>query len=474
MSISIPIPSDHLNFPKSIAHNFAALSNRKTGDARKPGKGQRFYVNKKGELKPLTGFFKSLYFSNAPYRHRVQKQVKQAISSLIKQMGPDIYLTSDDKVKAAFYNTFFYQRLSRLSPKVFDRTVIDQMHPDVLKIIAPDYFAAKEKIKPETMEMNEDLLTTNEDYFNYAVAVAEFAMKLGIAPEAVKEGYNGTYFVKDLKNRNVGVFKPKDEETFARRSHKLSGKVSKVAAKFVPLATAFFCSNGNAYKAEVSASIVSKELSLNNVPTTRVAKLAHPVFNYSNVEQNEPKLPLKEGSFQLFIQVPHQKANSYLKYNIFWKLYTLFRIEHTSLLKKISQLEFEKLVILDFIIGNIDRHFANWIVTTIKKKVLCFDNGFAMAHKHTDSVSSLHQYDWKVLPHAKKPFSEDAKVYINRLSAMQEDLIATLKSHDLIDANQEKTLRERIAVLIKYANEGKTPRELAKVRKTKEIVAALK
>lgn len=461
----ISMPVAMLNLPSSqVEHNLIALNNRR--------KGEKFFVNNKGLLQKLTGMKKFFYRTNGNYRAKVQKNVQRAVAFTIRNLDPNICRTTDKNINKIFFEHFFFDRLSNLSTRVFDRRMMGRLDPNILQLIAPEFLEARSQAQPDKLEINEESLTTNNDYFEYAVAAADFAMKLGIAPKAVKEGASGTYFLRDLSGKNIGVFKPKDEETLAPQSPKPTSQISRIAVKILPLATAAFCSSGNAYKAEAAASIVSQQLGLNNVPTTRVVSLAHPVFNYSKVARNETVLPSKEGSFQLFIQTPHTRADKYLKYGIAWKIYKLFRLEHKKLEKKIDQSEFEKLVILDFVIGNIDRHFANWIVT-LKKKILCFDNGFAMANKHTDSVSSIHQYEWRLLLNAKKPFSDEAKRYIDKLSNEQEELIQALRSQNLINVEQEQALRDRIAVLIKFANEGKTMRELSKVITTKQFQAVL-
>lgn len=461
-NLSFPVLDHNISVPQ-VDYNIKALMTRR--------KGEKFYVDEDGLLQKLTGVQKILYGTNRNYRTEVQGNVRLTISNTIKQLDPN-NIPTDGKINSRFFEELFFDNISALSLRIFDRRLMEELDRDILKLIAPNFLDAREKIGFDTLEINDEVLTTNNDYFAYAVATADFALKLGIAPKPVKEGANGTYFLKDLSGKNIGVFKPKDEETLAAQAPKRRSRFIRLTHRILPFATAAFCYNGNACKAETAASIVSQQLGLNNVPTTRLASFTHPAFNYSSDAHNEIELPPKEGSFQLFIQTPHIQADEYFKIGINWNVYKLFGIAHKRLKGNIDQSEFEKLVILDFIIGNIDRHFANWLITQMNK-ILCIDNGFAMAHKHTDSISSVHQYEWKLLINAEKSFSDEAKGYINKLSIEQETLIAELRRHDLINEAQERTLRERIAVLIKFANEGKTMRQLGEVIKTQQFQVIL-
>ncbi|PIK48817.1 putative phosphatidylinositol 4-kinase type 2-beta [Apostichopus japonicus] len=220
-----------------------------------------------------------------------------------------------------------------------------------------------------------------------------------------------------------------------------------------------FISN-QGYLSESGASLVDQKLQLNVVPKTRVVKLASESFNYSPIDRAKSKtkkfalekfeaigkkfhrigLPPKVGSFQLFVS-GYRDADFWLR-----KFDTEDLPESTS--KEFIQ-QFEKLVILDYIIRNTDRGNDNWLIqyhkseveenlddsnewTVVKPpsiKVAAIDNGLAFPFKHPDEWRT-YPYRWTWLPQAKEPFSEEVKQHVlPKLSDMNfvEDLCSSLK-----------------------------------------------
>lgn len=120
------------------------------------------------------------------------------------------------------------------------------------------------------------------------------------------------------------------------------------------------------YLSEAGASLVDRKLGLGIVPNTRVVKLVSEVFNYPRLDRQKARmkqvimdqfptvgshfnrigLPPKIGSFQVFVD-GYKDADYWLR-----------RWENESMPVRLSrefQLQFERLVILDYIIRNTDR-----------------------------------------------------------------------------------------------------------------------
>lgn len=135
----------------------------------------------------------------------------------------------------------------------------------------------------------------------------------------------------------------------------------------------------NRYLSEAGASLVDQKLNLNIVPKTRVVRLVSETFNYPRIDRQKAKLkktikehypsarfnrmslPPKIGSFQLFV-------NGYKDAD-----YWLRRFEQEPLPPKLIsnfQFEFEKLVVLDYIIRNTDRGNDNWLIRYEQPKVV--------------------------------------------------------------------------------------------------------
>ncbi|XP_063963681.1 phosphatidylinositol 4-kinase type 2-alpha-like [Lytechinus pictus] len=289
----------------------------------------------------------------------------------------------------------------------------------------------------------EDFNTFSDDpEFTGIVREAEQAILHGIYPERISQGSSGSYFVKSYTGKVIGVFKPKSEEPYGQLNPKWTKWLQK---------TCFPCCFGRGcllpnqgYLSEAGAYLVDRKLGLDVVPKTRVVKLASETFNYSPIDRAKAKtkkftlekfeaigrrfnrigLPPKVGSFQLFVKG--------FKDADFW----LRRFEGEDLPESTSkqfQLQFERLVVLDYIIRNTDRGNDNWLikyektgleedqqlqqgleesgeewgmVTPPVTHVAAIDNGLAFPFKHPDEWRT-YPYHWAWLPQAKKAFSKE-------------------------------------------------------------------
>uniref|UniRef100_A0A183BLK2 Phosphatidylinositol 4-kinase type 2 n=1 Tax=Globodera pallida TaxID=36090 RepID=A0A183BLK2_GLOPA len=130
------------------------------------------------------------------------------------------------------------------------------------------------------------------------------------------------------------------------------------------------------YLSETAASLVDQKLGLNVVPRTAIVALAAPTFNYGRIDRtvtstkeqiarNYPDLgrhfkriglPPKRGSFQLFVH-GYKDAKYFLDQ---WEQYPEQAPPKPS--QKEFQLQFENMVVLDYIIRNTDRGNDNWLV----------------------------------------------------------------------------------------------------------------
>lgn len=138
---------------------------------------------------------------------------------------------------------------------------------------------------------------------------------------------------------------------------------------------------------------------------------------------NRIGLPPKVGSFQFFVD-GFKDADYWLR-----------RFEVEPLPKHLAQkfqLQFEKLVVLDYIIRNTDRGNDNWLIkydqpsivpgnnmqnqetadwNVVQLPEICIaaiDNGLAFPYKHPDSWRA-YPYHWAWLSQAKVPFSRETR-----------------------------------------------------------------
>ncbi|XP_074085788.1 phosphatidylinositol 4-kinase type 2-beta isoform X2 [Macrotis lagotis] len=299
---------------------------------------------------------------------------------------------------------------------------------------------------------------------------AEQAIDCGVLPERISQGSSGSYFVKDPKGKIIGVFKPKSEEPYGHLNPKWTKYFHKICC---PCCFGRGCLVPNqGYLSEAGAYLVDEKLGLGVVPKTKVVWLVSETFNYSAIDRAKsrgkkyalekvPKvgkkfhrigLPPKVGSFQMFVD-GYKEADYWLR-----------KFEADPLpenIRKQLQSQFERLVVLDYIIRNTDRGNDNWLVqyekqidgdessnkesewTTSKEsliKIAAIDNGLAFPFKHPDEWRA-YPFHWAWLPQAKVPFSEETReLILPRISDMNfvqdlcEDLYELFKILNLTQA----------------------------------------
>lgn len=336
------------------------------------------------------------------------------------------------------------------------------------------------------------------------------AIDEGILPERIYQGSSGSYFVKNMDLKTVGVFKPKNEEPYGQLNPKWTKYLHKMCC---PCCFGRSCLVPNqGYLSEAGASVVDRKLKLNVVPPTRVVWLAAESFYYGQIDRAATKakrsmserfpeigrkfhrlgLPPKAGSFQTFV--------SGFKDADYW----LRKFDSENLSEEASknfQFQFEKLVVLDYIIRNTDRGNDNWLIKYERAapsprssspedasseevkwvpptaeptiEVAAIDNGLAFPFKHPDEWRA-YPYHWAWLPFAKTPFSEEIReLVLSSISDMNFvqslcdelfELFSTDKGFDRqVFEKQMSVLRGQILNLSQAIRDGKSPVQLVQM-----------
>ncbi|XP_033015887.1 phosphatidylinositol 4-kinase type 2-beta isoform X2 [Lacerta agilis] len=332
---------------------------------------------------------------------------------------------------------------------------------------------------------------------------AEQAIESGVFPERISQGSSGSYFVKDPKRKSIGVFKPKSEEPYGHLNPKWTKYFHKMCC---PCCFGRGCLVPNqGYLSETGAYLVDSKLGLGVVPKTKVIWIVSETFNYSAIDRAKsrgkkyalekvPKvgkkfhrigLPPKVGSFQLFVE-GYKEADFWLR-----KFETDPLPENT---RKQFQSQFERLVVLDYIIRNTDRGNDNWLVRYEKQsderelsdkdiqwidkkepiiKIAAIDNGLAFPFKHPDEWRA-YPFHWAWLPQAKVPFSQETiDLILPRISDMNfvqdlcEDLYELFKTDKGFDKatfeKQMSVMRGQILNLIQALKDGRSPLQLVQM-----------
>ncbi|XP_076868872.1 phosphatidylinositol 4-kinase type 2-beta isoform X2 [Brachyhypopomus gauderio] len=340
-----------------------------------------------------------------------------------------------------------------------------------------------------------------DPHFAEIVQRAEQAIEAGVFPERISQGSSGSYFVKDPKGKIIGVFKPKSEEPYGHLNPKWTKYFHKVCC---PCCFGRSCLVPNqGYLSEAAASLVDRKLGLDVVPKTKVVSLASETFHYSAIDRAKSRgkryalekvpqvgrhfhrvgLPPKVGSFQLFVE-GYQEADYWLR-----KFEAEPLPENT---RKQMQSQFEKLVVLDYVIRNTDRGNDNWLIKYEKPgsgeqlekdewsepkdsviQIAAIDNGLAFPFKHPDEWRA-YPFHWAWLPQAKVPFSQETRdLVLSRISDMNfvqdlcEDLYELFKTDKGFDKTmfekQMSVMRGQILNLTQALKDGRSPIQLVQM-----------
>jgi phosphatidylinositol 4-kinase type 2 len=369
------------------------------------------------------------------------------------------------------------------------------------------------------MDLSEDphlppwnICITDDLEYADVIKQAERAIEGGILPMRIAAGSSGSYFVRNLEGKTIGVFKPKDEEPYGRFNPKWTKWLHKTLC---PCCFGRGCLIPNqGYLSEAGASIIDTKLNLNIVPKTRTVRFAADSFNYPAYQRHlitarreinesvgrhmhgrrvfQPRgLHPKIGSFQLFVE-------NYVDADVFLK-----RLETEALSEDVIhqfQRQFERLVVLDYIIRNTDRNNGNWLVKyeiktnnerdmllhslsspqlqpeekqieidgegdhinnavttastdvttntkpTVDIRIAAIDNGLAFPFKHPDEWRT-YPFHWAWLPQAKTPFSDEIKSLVlpllSDMNFVQHELCDEIQRLFSQDKNYDRRSVER-------------------------------
>ncbi|KAK1929874.1 Phosphatidylinositol 4-kinase gamma 4 [Phytophthora citrophthora] len=247
-------------------------------------------------------------------------------------------------------------------------------------------------------------------------------LALGLAPVLAMDGTGGTYFFKDPSHRNVGCFKPQDEEPFGPNNPRgLVGQLGQVSHDgLVCLSASIFVVmvilhlrlyvqsglrrgilSGEACERELAAYILDKD-HFAGVPATSLVESRHPVFNYTG---SAGALHFKVGSLQEFVR--HDDVVSDLAPNQF------------------STHQVHKIVLLDMRLLNTDRNDANILVRKRRSpttghadyELIPIDHGYCLPQFLEIGWCDWCWYNW---PQLQKPLSAADRAYVLSLSAHED------------------------------------------------------
>ncbi|KAI8359564.1 phosphatidylinositol 3 and 4-kinase-domain-containing protein [Mortierella sp. GBAus27b] len=209
------------------------------------------------------------------------------------------------------------RRLRRLTNPRFGRENRQRVFHSSVFTPVMDSVIDGQNVKPApVLTPDHDEPMTSERFVAIVDSVKD-AIKANMQPERIVQGSSGSYFCRTRDGRKVGVFKPKNEEPYGQLNPKWTKWIHR---NLFPCCFGRSCLIPNlGYISEAATSLVDRRLKLNIVPTTEIVWLSSPAFHYDYLDRRAAKLqkgakplPDKVGSFQLFLH-GFNDANLFLK-----------------------------------------------------------------------------------------------------------------------------------------------------------------
>ena len=415
---------------------------------------------------------------------KIDAHVQAKISETVKAVIQDVPKYNEDRLKNLFLN-----RLSKLSDRLFDRSVIGIQDPDpklkelrkkLASILHPELKQTEQKLTQGSAEELQRKLDRR-------IEKVRLGIKLGVELKPISAGNSGSYLGRDYKVKILGVFKPGREESLGAGTPKIIPKILYYVKKYlcgIDTAAPFWANEG--YVAEALTSKFAERMGFTVVPESKIATLNSTKFARSK----KTKVAAEEGSFQRFVSGTKSAQDVFkgflLKTNS-WR-------HKQKVSEALKQEQFEQMALLDFAICNRDRHFENWLLKKPEGSdtydIHAIDHQLAWPKVNppkSDTFYRRNQYKWAIMPQAEKPFSDEMKELAvkqlrgDALKAMIEEFRQVTKEKKKGQADskefntpfegtsQELAFKQRIAVLLIAMNRGLTLKKIAEVKSQEEI-----
>ncbi len=236
----------------------------------------------------------------------------------------------------------------------------------------------------------------------------------GTFAQLVDRGAGGTYTIHDLDGRPLGIFKPYDEEYLAKKNPKsnFQGSLGHRRGRLGQL-------TGTAALHEVGAYEVDRFFGFGLIPHTA----------YIHVRKGHLTQEIL-GSFQVYI--PDAIPLSLLS---------------PTQVELLPWEEIQSLLLLDLLIGNMDRHAHNILIAN--NELIAIDHGFSFPDQITDEIT----YSFALLtPWRSRSFDTQYRDWI--VQAPYSTLYTYLRKRGLLTYPEQKRMEERIAMLTAFILEG--------------------
>lgn len=264
---------------------------------------------------------------------------------------------------------------------------------------------------------------------------AQAALQKGLYPVLAARGRSGGYWMRGMDRQILGLFKPFDEEPFAPNNP--LGPSWRGALGLRRLRDG--CRVGESPHHEVAAYLVDEYLGFGIVPKTYYAQFTHHVFFSAHEDPrsfskaNRTKL----GSFQEFVE----------------GLTPLEQLTQKEMLS-ISLEDFQLLIVLDLILGNMDRNVGN--ILFCDGKIVAIDHGLCFP----DQMDDLSYFGyWSLFPQGRRSLFSPILEMLNNFPF--EELSEKLHGKCFISLEALQCMRERVVLFTEAMNAGLVPSQVA-------------
>lgn len=354
------------------------------------------------DLVPLTSKEKIRYSTNQVFRKETDDKIKKVILDRL----------NNKTITPAEIETFIKNKVAPLSFKQFDRTSLRATHA-----------------------------------YTVINSEGQLATWAGIKFKRNFFGTSGSYRVRDLSGKTIGIFKPTRESPHGPENPHFWIRVRNWVQKFFCLNR---CTNeALGAKAEVCAYKFSQILNFSSlVPRTSIATFSSNSFKINGSVQ--------EGSYQDFVENAHDGYKQMKIYS--WMppfLAKLFLPKNEATAKNmISERSFHEFALHQCLIGNIDGNYGNMLFQKGSTNIIAIDAWFSMPHSPpTSYLDRRGMHAWDTLVWANKPIPIDFK---NLLQSKEIELLNEVELQFGKKSKEHTQFKLRLQSLIKNIDGIKT------------------
>lgn len=521
------IEFDRKNGDEEIAlHNLNMLYNRADH--------QRFSVDSDGKLQEMTtcqkGWDSVCNFFWPCLNTGLQNVICKTLSSLTEK----IKIIDKDKrgpnlLKAC--EKLFFEKMSRLSQRVFNRADIDKDNPihrfddvnaenkgivsvllesvkktrkevldkdprnvsegeqiegglskqveekekkeskDDKEMKVKDSFPTQEVDRKSKSAMGEAVLKRQKDDYEERIMHVMLSTKLGLDLKKAEGGSSGVYVGTDLRDRNLLVIKPNDEGPFGiNNPNRWQRTKSWLERNIFTCFSRESLYTNEEYLAEAGASIIDQFITKEFSDFNIIPRTRVEKFE-SKMFRGPPNL--KDTSCKPWVDGIKPASSFVPNINLYWLGLGVWH--YASKKVEVSTDEFQRFAILQFLIGDQDGHPDNWAIKGEGEnaRIVAFDPGLSCPLKHPTEFRALrNQHLWANLDNATEDFTANSKKIIEYICNNETKLYEKLNSNSILKPLQIKTLQQRIKVLNYYRDSS--PKKLAEIKTSEDFDKILK